>query len=111
MLGGGAGVGFRSVRRRRRSETAGRANDEPEVARTVEGASVPVAVVGSRAEAHVIVGLLNRCGSGASVVPDDVGEQEPQLQLQGVQVLVAPGDVASARRLPAVEGAEGADAT
>jgi hypothetical protein len=33
------------------------------------------------------------------VAADDAGGQEPQLQLQGVRVLVAPSDEASARRL------------
>jgi hypothetical protein len=40
------------------------------------------------------------------VSADDAGGQEPQLQLQGVRVLVAPADEARARRLlAAVEGA------
>ena len=76
-----------------------------------EGVSVPVAVVGSRAEAHLIVGLLNSYGLRARVAADDAGEQEPQLQLQGVQVLVAPRDVVPARRLLAVENADGLDET
>jgi hypothetical protein len=33
------------------------------------------------------------------VAADDAGGQEPQLQLQGVRVLVAPSDEASARQL------------
>jgi hypothetical protein len=33
------------------------------------------------------------------VAADDAGGQEPQLQLQGVRVLVAPDDEASARQL------------
>jgi hypothetical protein len=35
----------------------------------------------------------------AAVSADDAGGQEPQLQLQGVRVLVAPSDEASARQL------------
>jgi hypothetical protein len=75
-------------------------------------ASVPVAVVSSRAEADLIVGLLNSHGLRASVAADDVGGQEPQLQLQGVRVLVAAADAASARRLlVAAEDADGPVAT
>ena len=58
-----------------------------------------VAVVGSRAEADLIVGLLRSNGLRAAVATDDAGGQEPQLQLQGVRVRVAPSDEASARRL------------
>ena len=67
----------------------------------VAGAPVPVAVVGSRAEADLIVGLLRAHGLTADVVTDDAGGQEPQLQLQwnGVRVLVPPSDEVEARRL------------
>jgi hypothetical protein len=65
----------------------------------VEGATVSVAVVGSRIEAELIVGLLRSHGLSAAVSADDAGGQEPQLQLQGVRVLVASADEASARRL------------
>ena len=65
----------------------------------MEGATVPVTVVGSRIEAELIVGLLRSNGLRAAVSADDAGGQEPQLQLQGVRVLVAPSDEASARRL------------
>jgi len=58
-----------------------------------------VTVVGSRIEAELIVGLLRSNGLRAAVSADDAGGQEPQLQLQGVPVLVAPSDEASARRL------------
>lgn len=64
-----------------------------------DGASVSVATVGSRAEAGLIVGLLGSYGVHAVVAADDAGGQEPQLQLQGVRVLVARSDEASARRL------------
>jgi Putative prokaryotic signal transducing protein len=64
----------------------------------VDGA-VPVAVVASRTEAELIVGLLRSNGLRAAVSADDAGGQEPQLQIQGVRVLVAPADEASARRL------------
>jgi hypothetical protein len=65
----------------------------------VDGATVPVAVVASRAEAELIVGLLRSNGLTAAVSADDAGGQDPQLQLQGVRVLVAPSDEASARRV------------
>jgi hypothetical protein len=65
----------------------------------MDGATVSVAVVASRTEAELIVGLLRSQGLNAAVAADDAGGQEPQLQLQGVRVLVAPADEASARRL------------
>ena len=65
----------------------------------VDGATVSVAVVASRTEAELIVGMLRSHGLRAAVAADDAGGQEPQLQLQGVRVLVAPSDEASARQL------------
>ena len=65
----------------------------------MDGVSVPVAVVASRTEAELIVGMLRSNGLRAAVAADDAGGQEPQLQLQGVRVLVAPSDEAPARRL------------
>ena len=58
-----------------------------------------VAVVGSRVEAELIVGLLRSHGLRAAVVTDDAGGQEPQWQLNGVRVLVPTSDEASAREL------------
>jgi hypothetical protein len=65
----------------------------------MDGATVSVAVVASRTEAELIVGMLRNNGLRAAVAADDAGGQEPQLQLQGVRVLVAPSDEASARQL------------
>jgi len=65
----------------------------------VDGGTVSVAVVGSRTTAELIVGLLRSYGLRAAVAADDAGGQEPQLQLQGVHVLVAPSDEAFARRI------------
>jgi hypothetical protein len=65
----------------------------------MDGATVPVAVVASRTEAELIVGLLRNNGLRAAVAADDAGGQEPQLQLQGVRILVAPSDEAAARQL------------
>ncbi len=75
----------------------------------VDGAAVSVANVNSRFEAELFVGLLGSQGVGAAVSADDAGGQEPQLQLQGVRVLVARADKAAARRILAdVEDAGGA---
>jgi hypothetical protein len=74
----------------------------------MDGATVPVAVVTSRTEAELMVGFLRNHGLRAAVAADDAGGQEPQLQLQGVRVLVAPDDAAAARDLLA--GLEGTPA-
>ena len=68
--------------------------------------AVPVAVVGSRSEAQLIVGFLAGYGLPASVSADDAGGQEPQLQLQGVRVLVASSDWSAAHRLLAAVDAD-----
>jgi hypothetical protein len=65
----------------------------------VDGATVPVAIVDNRIEAELIVGMLRSYGLRAAFAADDVGGQEPQLQRQGVRVLVAPADEATARQL------------
>ena len=71
------------------------------------GGPVAAAVVGSRMEAELIAGLLRSNGIGAAVSADDAGGQEPQLQLDGVRVLVAAADEAAARELLAdVEAGE-----
>jgi hypothetical protein len=58
-----------------------------------------VAVVASRIEAELIVGMLHSNGLSAAVAADDAGGQYPHLQIQGVRVLVAAEDEAKARRL------------
>jgi predicted Fe-Mo cluster-binding NifX family protein len=65
----------------------------------VDGATVSVAVVTSRTEAELIVGMLRSHGLSAAVAADDAGGQYPQLQMDGVRVMVAPSDEASARQL------------
>ncbi len=65
----------------------------------MDGATVPVASVTSSAEAELIAGLLRSNGLTAAVSADDAGGEEPALQLQGVRVLVAPADEATARRI------------
>jgi hypothetical protein len=64
-----------------------------------EIANVPVAVVPSRIEAELIVGMLRSNGLNAVLSADDAGGQEPPLQIQGVRVLVTRSDEASARQL------------
>ena len=66
----------------------------------MDGATVSVAVVASRTEAELIVGMLRSHGVSAAVSADDAGGQYPQMQVEGVRVLVDP----SARRLLAVAG-------
>ena len=73
-------------------------------AENVDASMVPVAVAGSRTEAEIIVGLLRSYGLRAALAADDVGGQEPQLQLQGVRVLVDPADEAVAGRVLAAAG-------
>ena len=61
---------------------------------------VPVAVVSSRFEADLAVGLLESAGVRAFVLADDAGGQEPQWQLSdGVRVMVGPADEAVAREV------------
>ena len=76
---------------------------ETEHQRTVspplEGATVPVAIVTSRTEAELIAGMLRNNDLTAAVSADDAGGHEPQLQVQGVRVLVAPSDEVTRRHL------------
>ena len=69
-----------------------------------ETASVPVAVVPSRIEAELIVGMLRSNGVRAAVSADDAGGQQPPLQIGGVRVLVPRSDAEAARRLIATAG-------
>jgi len=73
--------------------------DERTVPASHGGATVPVTVVATRTEAELIVGMLRNNDLTAAVSADDAGGQQPQLQMQGVRVLVAPADEAEARRL------------
>jgi hypothetical protein len=77
----------------------------------MDGTPVTVSVVASRTEADLIVGLLASNGVRAAVSADDAGGQEPQLQLEGVRVLVAPADEALARRVLADAQAEAEDSS
>jgi Putative prokaryotic signal transducing protein len=73
----------------------------------VDGLTVSLTVVTSRTEAELIVGLLRSNGWRAAVSADDAGGQDPQLQLEGVRVLVTPSDEAAARRILAEAEAAG----
>jgi hypothetical protein len=72
-------------------------------------APVAVAIVTSQFEAELIAGLLQSNGLDAAVSADDAGGQEPQLQLQGVRVLVSPADAVAARQILADAQAEQLD--
>jgi hypothetical protein len=52
----------------------------------VDGATVSVAVVASRTEAELIVGMLRSHGVSAAVSADDAAGQYPQMQIEGVRV-------------------------
>ena len=54
-----------------------------------------------------MVGLLRSHGVSAVVSADDVGGQEPQLQRQGVRVLVPAAEEAYAREVLAGGGSTG----
>jgi putative signal transducing protein len=62
--------------------------------------ALTVAVVGSRTEAELIVGMLRNHGIKAAVSADDAGGWDPQLQTgSGVRVLVPASDAGRARQL------------
>jgi len=65
----------------------------------MDGSPVSVAVVASRAEAELVAGLLRSHGMRAALATDDAGGQYPQLQQDGVRVLVAASDEDEARQL------------
>jgi len=64
-----------------------------------DAAPITVTVVTSQFEAELIVSLLRENGLDAFASADDAGGQEPQLQLQGVRVLVARTDESAARQI------------
>lgn len=63
------------------------------------GRSVTAAVVGSRPEAHLLVGMLRANGIQAWASTDDLGGMRPALTLQGVRVLVPAESAEDASRL------------
>ena len=81
-------------------------NRSNDLSATDDSATVPVAIVTSRTEAELIVGMLRSNGLRAAASAHNAGGRQPELQLQGVQVLVARSDEAAARQvLAAVEDA------
>ena len=56
----------------------------------MDGATVSVAVVASRTEAELIVGMLRSHGVRAAVSADDAGGQYPQMQIEGVGCWLPP---------------------
>ncbi|HEU5155853.1 MAG TPA: DUF2007 domain-containing protein [Streptosporangiaceae bacterium] len=76
-----------------------RRSDAPRGKAAGDAAMVSVAVVASRTEAQLIVGMLRNNNVTAAVAGDDVGGLYPALQTRGISVLVAPYDEATARRL------------
>jgi len=73
----------------------------------VDGLTVTLTFVTSRTEAELIVGLLRSNGLRAAVSADDAAGLDPQLQLEGVRVLVSPSEEAAARRILAAAEAAG----
>jgi hypothetical protein len=65
----------------------------------MDGETVSVAVVPTRIEAELIVGVLATHGVRAVIIADDAGGQQPQWQIEGVRVLVAASDEAVARQI------------
>jgi hypothetical protein len=65
----------------------------------MQGPREILAVVPSRMEAELIVGMLRSHGVSAGYQADDAGGQEPQLQMLGVRVFVAAADEAAAREI------------
>ena len=61
--------------------------------------SVTIAVVNSRAEAELIVGMLRNNGLKAYTSADDLGGVDLALQAQGVRVLVSESDGQAAKKL------------
>ncbi len=61
--------------------------------------AVTVAVVGSRTEAELLIGMLRSHGVKAVMSADDEGGVHLALQAQGVRVLVSPADAPRAARL------------
>jgi len=61
----------------------------------VDGETVSVAVVASRTEAELIVGMLRSHGVSPAVSADDAGGQYPQMQVEGFECWLPPRPVGS----------------
>jgi hypothetical protein len=78
--------------------------DNPDTTPDNENEPVCVAVVTSRTEAELIVGMLRSGGLRAVMSARSTRERQPDLRLRNVQVLVPRADEAAAREcLAAVE--------
>ena len=66
---------------------------------TLNRVKVVTAIVSSRVEAHLIVGMLRDHGVKAVMSADDLGGVDMALQMQGVRVLVSNEDEKAARQL------------
>jgi hypothetical protein len=86
------------------AEVIRRRSNDPKAKAASETVAVPLITVTSKVQADLIVGMLRSNGLRAVVSADDAGGQEPELQLQGVRVLVASPDEAAARQLLADDG-------
>jgi len=64
----------------------------------VDGETVSVAVVASRTEAELIVGMLRSHGVSPAVSADDAGGQYPQMQVEGSSAGCPLGPSAPRRR-------------
>jgi hypothetical protein len=60
---------------------------------------VVIAIVSSRVEAELIVGMLREHGVDAVMSADDLGGVDMALQMQGVRVLISKEDESAARQL------------
>jgi hypothetical protein len=60
---------------------------------------VVTAIVSSRAEAELIIGMLRDHGVHAVMSADDLGGVDMALQMQGVRILVSQEDESAARQL------------
>ncbi len=76
-----------------------RRSDDQRVRAGGADAMVSVAVVASRTEAQLIVGMLRSNNVTAALAGDDAGGIYPALQTHGIRVLVPRYDEATARRL------------
>jgi len=74
-------------------------SDHEVAGRDTERVTAVVAVVGSRQEAELIVGMLNNHDIQAAVSADDAGRVDLALQAQGVRVLVPDSQLSRARHL------------
>lgn len=83
-------------------------SDDKVIGSDTEPVTAVLAVVGSRQEAELIVGMLKNHGIQAVVSADDAGRVDLALQAQGVRVLVPDSEVSRAQHLMGEEPAPAA---